>query len=196
MRRVTSRLEGSATNRLSGASPRFTFSHVAEGTSLTTLRRDEVMPSAASASSGRGGSAALDEASASSSETPTDTRHFAAGAFPPLPFGLAALSRRRSGRGDGRGEGSVFTRGFRGTKRLKWSGKSLSASGARNGGGKCKRDRRRRREQLPGVTASSPHPSPPKKERETDSPAGGSVKKRPFAALCPLTLYSSHITGL
>ena len=118
MRRVTSRLEGSATNRLSGASPRFTFSHVAEGTSLTTLRRDEVMPSAASASSGRGGSAALDEASpsASSSETPTDTRRFAAGAFPPLPFR--------------RGEGAVFVRGFRGTKRLNWSGKPLPANGA------------------------------------------------------------------
>src|ERR1035437_768825 len=32
----------------------------------------------------------------------------------PLPFRLAALSRRRSGRGEGWGEGSVFAWGFRG----------------------------------------------------------------------------------
>jgi hypothetical protein len=32
---------------------------------------------------------------------------------------------------------------------------------------------------LPGVAASSPHPSPPKEEREIDSSAGGSVKMHP-----------------
>ena len=35
-------------------------------------------------------------------------------ATPPLPFGLAALSRRRSGRGEGRGEGSVLALGWEG----------------------------------------------------------------------------------
>src|ERR1035437_3803959 len=42
-----------------------------------------------------------------------------------------------------------------------------------------KRDGRRRQQRLPGVTASSPHPSPPKEEREIESSVGGSVKMRP-----------------
>jgi hypothetical protein len=45
-----------------------------------------------------------------------------------------------------------------------------------------KRDGRQGQERLPGVVASSPHPSPPKEEREIESSAGGSVKMRPFNA--------------
>jgi hypothetical protein len=36
---------------------------------------------------------------------------------------------------------------------------------------------------LSGMTASSPQPSPPEEEREIESPAGGSVKMRPYGEL-------------
>jgi hypothetical protein len=59
----------------------------------------------------------------------------------------------------------------------------LPASGARGEGwGEGhKRGGRRGQERLPGMTASSPRPSPPKEEREIESSVGGSGRMRPFA---------------